>query len=272
MLCHERGDPFGLPARDGRAKLRDRLEVEVGRRFVQHDECGRCRCGARARHALLLTARKRKEALVDQGRKVELPCRSIHLPFDVGGLESQILAPEGDFPSDVDAIELGFGVLKDAADESCGLPELRMRDIEAAHTHGAGFRPFVEMRGEAVREACDGGLAAAGWPAQQSYLASSQRQGDPFDARFRAPSCIGERNILHEKDGGFGLWSFSHAIASGKTRPKARVAVATSDAAITAASTGVNPMLPVFVLGQGAPSLGPERPQTDPRRWRRRSS
>ena len=110
MLCHERGDPFGLPARDGRAKLRDRLEVEVGRRFVQHDECGRCRCGARARHALLLTARKRKEALVDQGRKVELPCRSIHLPFDVGGLESQILAPEGDFPSDVDAIELGFGV------------------------------------------------------------------------------------------------------------------------------------------------------------------
>ena len=111
MLCHEHGDPFGLPARDGRAKLRDRLEVEVGRRFVQHDECGRCRFRARARHALLLTARKRKEALVDQGCKVELPCRSVHLPFDVGGLESQILAPEGDFPSDVDAVELGFGAV-----------------------------------------------------------------------------------------------------------------------------------------------------------------
>ena len=122
VLRHEHGDPFGLPACNSRAKLRDRLEVEVGGRFVQHDERGRYRRGARARHALLLTTRKREEALVDQGRKVELPCRSVHASVDVGGFEPQILAPESDLPSDVDVVELGFGVLKDAADVPRGLP------------------------------------------------------------------------------------------------------------------------------------------------------
>ena len=67
MLCHEYGGPCGLPARNCHAKLRDCLEVEVRRRLVQHDERGRRSRGACARHALLLTARERKEAFVDQG-------------------------------------------------------------------------------------------------------------------------------------------------------------------------------------------------------------
>lgn len=46
-----------------------------------------------------------------------------------------------------------------------------MRDVETAYANGAGFRPFVEMRREAICEARDGGLAAAGRPAQQGDLA-----------------------------------------------------------------------------------------------------
>ena len=63
--------PLLLPARDRRAKPGDRFEVEVGRRFVQHDEPGRCRRGARARHALLLPARENEEACVEQRLEVE---------------------------------------------------------------------------------------------------------------------------------------------------------------------------------------------------------
>lgn len=144
--------------------------------------------------------------------------------------------------------------MKDAADESCGLPELRMRDVEAAYANGAGFRPFVEMRREAIREARDGGLAAAGRPAQQRNLAFPQRKGYSLDTCSGVSPRIGKRRFAHEKDGGFGLCFFYHAIASGNARLKASAAVATSDTAITAASTNENPTLPVFVLGQGAPS------------------
>ena len=56
-----------------------------------------------------------------------------------------------------------------------------MRDVEAAYANGAGFRPFVEMRREAIREARDGCLAAAGRPAQQRNLAFPQRKGYSLD-------------------------------------------------------------------------------------------